>query len=130
MELSYELNGKWIFRIYAIIVILPFPKHLFFLRCLGRSFPIFPFLLVILFPIICYIKLKEGRIWNRIEALLTFIGYGGDTGSTANGEQREACRRRSLRKKPKKKKRRKKPRSRCLKRSDVLPGLPVGWDRA
>jgi len=33
--------------------------------------------------------------------ILLSIEYGGDTGSTANGEQREACRRRSLRKKPK-----------------------------
>jgi hypothetical protein len=42
-------------------------------------------------------SLKTLEIILNLNILLS-IEYGGDTGSTANGEQREACRRRSLRK--------------------------------
>jgi len=42
-------------------------------------------------------SLKTIEIILNLNILLS-IEYGGETGSTANGEQREACRRRSLRK--------------------------------
>jgi len=58
-------------------------------------------------------SLKTLEIILNLNILLS-IEYGGDTGSTANGEQREACRRRSLRKKPKQNNSRTRNRSRCL----------------